>query len=658
MMKKKIIGLLGILLSLVVACDDLEDKFVFLNGEQVIIQDYGTAEMYILSEGLFNLNNSTLARYSFETNACMPDYFRTMNRRGLGDTANDMGIYGGKLYVVVNVSSTVEVIDLHTGLSVGQVPFVAEDGSSRQPHAVAFDRGKAYVCSYDGTVARIDTASLQVEALAEVGRNPEDLCVQDGKLYVSNSGGLDWEGIGVDRTVSVVDLDAFREVKQIEVGPNPGKILAGQAHTVWVATYGENIEEGDYYLVKINAQTDVVEAVYDEPVMDFAIDYNLAYLYNYDYQTNQSSFKVFDLASGKVVREQFITDGTKIERPYAIAVNPYSSNVYITEAYNYQVEGDLLCFTPEGKLMFRLNGVGLNPNTVLFRDVSASVDDSGSEDNPDASFAFADKVFEYVPAPTQYMNTITVAYQDGFNEDERLKFASERLRKRSLLSLGAYGGYIVVGFSQPVPNVEGAYDFKIYGNANYNPNAWQDRPGGSAEPGIVLVSKDENGNGIPDDPWYELAGSEYGKDTETRDYEITYYRPQPENADVRWTDNQGNEGYVYRNGYHTQDSYYPAWVDSPSYTLRGTCLGQNTSFDPSTGWQINEPFDWGYADNLGADYKNNALQARIENAVYADGTPADLEYIDFVKIQTAINGKAGALGEISTEVCGVRDLGL
>ena len=115
MMKKKIIGLLGILLSLVVACDDLEDKFVFPDGEQVIIQDYGTAEMYILSEGLFNLNNSTLARYSFETNACMPDYFRTMNRRGLGDTANDMDIYGGKLYVVVNVSSTVEVIDLHTG---------------------------------------------------------------------------------------------------------------------------------------------------------------------------------------------------------------------------------------------------------------------------------------------------------------------------------------------------------------------------------------------------------------------------------------------------------------------------------------------------------------------------------------------------------------
>ena len=652
MMKKRIIGVFAMLLSLAAACDDMEDKPALPDSGQETVQDYGTSEMYVLCEGLFNLNNSMLVRYSFETNTCMTDYFRTMNHRGLGDTANDMDIYGGKLYIVVNVSSTVEVVDLHTGMSVGQVSLLAEDGSSRQPRAIAFDEGKAYICSYDGTVARIDTASLQVEALAQVGRNPEDLCVQDGKLYVSNSGGLDWEGIGVDRTVSVVDLDAFREVKQIEVGPNPGKILAGQAHTVWVATYGGNIEEGDYHLVKINAQTDAVEAVYDEPVMDFAIDYNLAYLYNYDYQTNRSSVKVFDLASGKVAREQFITDGTKIERPYTIAVNPYSGNVYITEAYNYQVEGDLLCFAPDGKLMFRLNGVGLNPNTVLFRDVSASVDDSGSEDNPDAPSAFADKVFEYVPAPTQFMNTVTVAYQEGFNEEDRLSLASERLRKRSLLSLGAYGGYIVVGFSQPVPNVEGAYDFKIYGNANYNPNAWQDRPGGSAEPGIVLVSKDENGNGMPDDPWYELAGSEYGKNTETRDYEITYYRPQPENADVRWTDNQGNEGYVYRNDFHTQNSYYPAWVEEDRITFRGTRLEDNAVEE--NGIWVGYAYDWGYADNHPNDTEFS--QFKIEWAVDAEGHPIQLDEIDFVKIYTAVNQYAGQMGELSTEITGVENL--
>ena len=594
------------LLSLATACDDMEDKPALPDSGQETVQDYGTSEMYVLSEGLFNLNNSTLARYSFETNICMTDYFRTMNRRGLGDTANDMDIYGGKLYIVVNVSSTVEVVDLHTGMSVGQVSLLAEDGSSRQPRAIAFEEGKAYVCSYDGTVARIDTASLQVEALAQVGRNPEDLCVQDGKLYVSNSGGLDWEGIGVDRTVSVVDLAAFTETKQIEVGPNPGKIAAGRNHAVWVATYGEEIEKGDYHLVKINTQSDAVEAVYDEPVMDFAIDYDIAYLYNYDYQTNSSSFKVFDLVSGTVVREQFITDGTHIERPYAIAVNPYSSNVYLTEAYNYQVEGD----------------------------------------------GFADKVFEYMPAPSQYMNTITVAYRDGFTQEEVLELASERLRNRSLLSLGAYGGYIVAGFSQPVPNVEDAYDLKIYGNANYNPNAWQDRPGGSAEPGIVLVAKDENGNGLPDDPWYELAGSEYGKDTETRDYEITYYRPQPEDADVRWTDNQGNEGYVYRNEYHMQASYYPEWIEDDCMVFKGTRLKDNAVEE--NGIWVGYAYDWGYADNH--PNSEEMSQFKLEWAVDADGNPVHLDEIDFVKVYTAVNQYAGRVGELSTEIAGIENL--
>ena len=650
MMKKRIIGVFAMLLSLAAACDDMEDKPALPDSGQETVQDYGTSEMYVLSEGLFNLNNSTLARYSFETNTCMTDYFRTMNHRGLGDTANDMDIYGGKLYIVVNVSSTVEVVDLHTGMSVGQVSLLAEDGSSRQPRAIAFEEGKAYVCSYDGTVARIDTASLQVEALAQVGRNPEDLCVQDGKLYVSNSGGLDWEGIGVDRTVSVVDLAAFTETKQIEVGPNPGKIAAGRNHAVWVATYGEEIEKGDYHLVKINTQSDAVEAVYDEPVMDFAIDYDIAYLYNYDYQTNSSSFKVFDLVSGTVVREQFITDGTHIERPYAIAVNPYSSNVYLTEAYNYQVEGDVLCFTPDGRLMFRLNGVGLNPNTLLFRDVSASV--GGAEDQPDSSAGFADKVFEYVPAPSQYMNTITVAYRDGFMQEEVLELASERLRNRSLLSLGAYGGYIVAGFSQPVPNVEDAYDLKIYGNANYNPNAWQDRPGGSAEPGIVLVAKDENGNGLPDDPWYELAGSEYGKDTETRGYEITYYRPHPEDADVRWTDNQGNEGYVYRNEYHTQNSYYPEWVEDDRMVFCGKRLKDNAVEE--NGVWVGYAYDWGYADNH--PNSEEMSQFKLEWAVDADGNPVHLDEIDFVKVYTAVNQYAGRVGELSTEIAGIENL--
>ena len=122
-----------------------------------------------------------------------------------------MAIYGNKIYIVVNVSSTVEVIDFTTGKSIRQIQMLRDNGSSRQPRSIAFDKDKAYVCSFDGTVARIDTTSLEIEAIITAGRNPDDICVQNNKLYVSNSGSLDYSGPGVDNTVSVIDITTFKE---------------------------------------------------------------------------------------------------------------------------------------------------------------------------------------------------------------------------------------------------------------------------------------------------------------------------------------------------------------------------------------------------------------------------------------------------------------
>lgn len=266
--------------------------------------------------------------------------------------------------------------------------------------------------------------------------------------------------------------------------------------------------------------------------------------------------------------------------------------------------------------------------------------------------AFANKVFEYIPAPGQFINTTTSAYEDGFSAEQVLERATEKLKKKSVISLGGFGGTITVGFHQSIRNSKGEYDFRILGNASYNQNTGTGALGGSAEPGIVLVSKDENGNGLPDDEWYELAGSEYGKDTETRNYEITYYRPQPASGDVRWTDNQGGEGFVYRNSYHQQDSYYPNWIEEDEITFRGTRLKDNAINEGGT-W-VGYCYPWGYADNH--PYNSEFCQFKIDWAVDKKGIPVILDKIDFIKIYTAINQNTGWTGEISTEVMTVEDL--
>lgn len=349
----------------------------------------------------------------------------------------------------------------------------------------------------------------------------------------------------------------------------------------------------------------------------------------------------------------FEKDQYSVPRGRKIVLAPYISDADPEVTYTWKVDnvvqpssGPILSCDVDRDCMVELvaqGAYGSDSKTVMIKCVEpegtykrAKTADSNSS---------SDRVFEFLPAPGQFVN-------EGYTAADMrqaCEYAQSRLDAGDYVSLGAFGGYIVVGFDHSIERREdGEADFAVLGNAFST----------SSEAGIIWVMQDENGDGEPNDTWYELKGSEFGKEGTNRNYAVTYYKPSGPRQAVRWVDNMGNTGTVNWLAIHAQDSYYPAWVDSPSYTLRGTCLGQNTSFDPSIGWQINEPFDWGYADNLGADYKNNALQARIENAVYADGTPADLEYIDFVKIQTAINGKAGALGEISTEVCGVRDLGL
>lgn len=261
-----------------------------------------------------------------------------------------------------------------------------------------------------------------------------------------------------------------------------------------------------------------------------------------------------------------------------------------------------------------------------------------------SSSASISKVYEYTPAPGQFINDgVTLTTQE-----EVCSYAFERLSQGQFVSLGAFGGYLIAGFDHSVENsMDGGFDLQITGNAHSS----------SSEPGIIWVSQDENGNGLPDDTWYELRGSEYGKPETWQDYAVTYYRPSSNGTSIEWTDNRGSSGTVdYIPAYHSQETYFPLWITADSYTLRGTRLEDRLVDENGNGslW-IGHPFDWGYADNWsGTDPDIDKF--RISDAVRWDGEPADLTYIDFVKIQCGVQAKGGWTGEQSTELTVIRDL--
>lgn len=281
---------------------------------------------------------------------------------------------------------------------------------------------------------------------------------------------------------------------------------------------------------------------------------------------------------------------------------------------------------------------------------------------------YISEVVEYCPAPGQFINQMP-QYDTGDTYADMLKKCTESIMGTNdvMISLGGFGGYVTFKFDHTVMNIPGENDFRIWGNAFYeltNPDA----RGGSAESGIVMVSFDANCNGLPDDPWYELVGSEYYKPTTKHGYRITYLRPDPGHQPVEdddgylsdlvyipWRDSEGDSGHIAKNIFHDQ-SYYPLWVDDDEISFSGSLLPPNGVDTSGIGrYYILYAYDWGYVDNHPNDFADlNSFD--IGNAVDAFGVPVALPGADFIRVYTALNQYCGWLGETSTEISKAMDL--
>lgn len=301
--------------------------------------------------------------------------------------------------------------------------------------------------------------------------------------------------------------------------------------------------------------------------------------------------------------------------------------------------------------------------------------------NPAGATAYITKVLDFMPAVGQFTNSLP-AYQEGDTQEMMNEKVLNSIgnNKKGMISLGGFGGYVVVGFDHTIANKEGLRDFRILGNAFYaNANPQPNAPeGGSCEPGVIMVAYDANKNGIADDEeWYEIAGSAHedptkelwydmavaaGNDVNTyKDYEITYYRPEkePTTAEekeqyIRWEDNKGHSGYKVKNSFHNQP-YFPQWFSGDKLTFKGTCLPQNAVDESGQGsYFVLYKFRYGYADNEINTKDESAID--IDWAVNAKGQKVHLPGVDFIKIYTGVNQENGWLGECSTEVTSVEDL--
>lgn len=328
--------------------------------------------IYVLSEGMIGNSNTKLGFYTIATSNFTGDYFVQQNptQTGLGDTGNDAIIYGGKLYIVMNVTSQVVVLNKNGGAMIKRIDFGTAPNIKEPRYAVGV-RGKVYVTSTDNTVSIIDTTTLNITGSITVGKNPEGIAAHGNYLYVANSGSRDYPN--VDSTVSVVDLNTNTEIKKIKVGYNPNKVEVASNGDVYVSAFGVGFPTPPAPVIPasisvINSTTNLLKTTLSTAGYQYShmrIFGNTAYFFN-NYGGGGTA-KVYNTDTNTDIRAEFITDGTAITTPYGINVDEQNGDVYIMDAKNYTTAGSVTCFDKDGKKKFSFSTTpGVNPNKVLF----------------------------------------------------------------------------------------------------------------------------------------------------------------------------------------------------------------------------------------------------------------------------------------------------
>lgn len=319
--------------------------------------------MYLLNEGNMGSNKASIDYIDFVGGSYVRNIYAERNPtviKELGDVGNDIQIYGSRLYVVLNSSHKVEVMDARTLVRIGQIDI---------PNCryIQFDEGNAYVTSYVGPIAvdpkaqpgavfRVDTASLAITDTCTVGFQPDELAIVGDYIYVANSGG--YRKPLYDNTVSVIHKHSMTQVRKIEAAPNLHRIRKDAYSKLWLSSRGDedtipsrllvlDVEEpgSDYMIV-----TDTL----DIPCSEMYIHGDSLYFYSLAWSDaearNTIAYGIIDVRTKQLITDHFITDGTEqeIEKPYGIAVNPSTGDIYITDAKNYVTSGTLHCYSPQG----------------------------------------------------------------------------------------------------------------------------------------------------------------------------------------------------------------------------------------------------------------------------------------------------------------------
>jgi DNA-binding beta-propeller fold protein YncE len=293
--------------------------------------------VFVINEGNFMGGNGSLSFYSYDSLKMYNDLFVNANGRPLGDVPNSMAISGERMYIVVNNSGKIEVVDKNTLESVNTI-----SGLKAPRNIAILSSSKAYVSSiYSDSVTILNLSDNTVSGYINIRRSSEAIAVIRNKAFISN-----WVG---GNELMVINIETDNLTDSIVVGKEPESMVIDKDKTLWVLCNGGWKREFYAELIAVNTASNMIERKLTFPSKlsspnCLQIDGNGSTLYYLE-----TGVRKLKTDASSIPVSPFIPESGHYF--YKLGINPVNGDVLLTDAVDFQQKGHLLIYKNNGTLV-------------------------------------------------------------------------------------------------------------------------------------------------------------------------------------------------------------------------------------------------------------------------------------------------------------------
>jgi len=320
-----------------------------------------TGNVYVVCEGNFGNGDATLYSFTPSSDSVYGDLFTVANSQPLGDVFQSMQRIGSKLFLCVNNSDKVVVVNATDRKVVGTISI------PKPRYILPVSTTKAYVSAlYGNKVYVINLQSLQVtDTISLPGQNPEGMCLCSNSAIICT-----WDTSG--SSVYKVDITTDKLMQTIKIaGYAPQEALMDKEQMLWVLA-GEQYDGKTATWTRVDPSTGEILQSYifpaDANVVRPAFNNAKDTLYfieaNQNGGTADNGVYRMGIHDAALPAQAFIP-AKQFQYFWALGIDPLSGYIYVGDPKGFIQKGSVYIYRADASLAKTFN-VGLGPGHFYF----------------------------------------------------------------------------------------------------------------------------------------------------------------------------------------------------------------------------------------------------------------------------------------------------